>query len=163
MVETLLKNWKLIAILVVIAICITAWQADRKAEYRRGRDEMAAEISGRLKDAAIEKAKEDRETSTVYQAGKAVREEKERVRYVQVPKLVERVVYRNVCVDSDGVSRRRLNRLPIWCSHARNYLNLTAVQARMCCRGRCKSSGYIMTVRRGIRRCLILLNKAKAV
>jgi len=94
----------LIAILVVIAICITAWQADRKAEYRRGRDEMAAEISGRLKDAAIEKAKEDRETSTVYQAGKAVREEKERVRYVQVPKLVERVVYRNVCVDSDGVS-----------------------------------------------------------
>lgn len=104
MVETLLKNWKLIAILVVIAICITAWQADRKAEYRRGRDEMAAEISGRLKDAAIEKAKEDRETSTVYQAGKAVREEKERVRYVQVPKLVERVVYRNVCVDSDGVS-----------------------------------------------------------
>nr|DAS44480.1 MAG TPA: hypothetical protein [Bacteriophage sp.] len=104
MVETLLKNWKLIAVLVVLAICISAWQADRKAEYRRGRDEMAAEISGRLKDAAIEKAKEDRETSTVYQAGKAVREEKERVRYVQVPKLVERVVYRNVCVDSDGLS-----------------------------------------------------------
>ena len=104
MVETLLKNWKLIAALVVIAIVIAAWQADRKAEYRRGRDEMADEISGRLKDAAIEKAKEDRETSTVYQAGKAVREEKERVRYVQVPKLVERVVYRNACVDSDGLS-----------------------------------------------------------
>lgn len=104
MVETLLKNWKLIAVLLVIAICISAWQADRKAEYRRGRDEMAAEISGRLKDSAIEKAKEDRETSTVYQAGKAVREEKERIRYVQVPKLIERVVYRNVCVDSDGLS-----------------------------------------------------------
>ena len=104
MAQTLLKNWKLIAILVVIAICITAWQADRKAEYRRGRDEMAAEISGRLKDSAIEKAKEDRKSSAVYQAGKAVREEKERVRYVQVPKLVERVVYRNVCVDSDGLS-----------------------------------------------------------
>lgn len=104
MVETLLKNWKLIAVLVVFAIVIGAWQYDRKAEYWRGRDEMAAEISGRLKDAAIEKAKEDRETSTVYQAGKAVREEKERVRYVQVPKLVERVVYRNVCVDSDGLS-----------------------------------------------------------
>lgn len=104
MVETLLKNWKLIAFLVVIAICVGAWRADRKAEYRRGRDEMAAEISGRLKDAAIEKAKEDRKTSAVYQAGKAVREEKERVRYVQVPKLIERVVYRNVCLDSDGVS-----------------------------------------------------------
>ena len=104
MAQTLLKNWKLIAGLVIFAIVIGAWQADRKAEYQRGRDEMAAEISGRLKDAAIEKAKEDRESSTVYQAGKAVREEKERVRYVQVPKLIERVVYRNGCVDSDGLS-----------------------------------------------------------
>ena len=104
MAQTLLKNWKLIVALVVIAICIGAWRADRKAEYRRGRDEMAAEIAGRLKDAAIKKAEEDRESSAVYQAGKAVREEKERIRYVQVPKLVERVVYRNVCVDSDGLS-----------------------------------------------------------
>ena len=104
MVETLLKNWKLIAVLVVFAIVIGAWQYDRKAEYWRGRNEMAAEISGRLKDAAIEKAKEDRESSAVYQTGKAAREERERIRYVQVPKLVERVVYRNVCLDSDGVS-----------------------------------------------------------
>nr|DAQ84979.1 MAG TPA: hypothetical protein [Caudoviricetes sp.] len=103
MVETLLKNWKLIAFLVLIAICIGAWQADRKAEYRRGRDEMAVEISGRLKDAAIEKAEEDRESSAVYQAGKAVREEKERVRYVQVQKIVEKPVYRQNCLESDGV------------------------------------------------------------
>jgi len=104
MVQTFVRNWKLIAVLVVIAICITAWQADRKAEYRRGRDERAAEISGRLKDAAIEKAKEDRKTSAVYQAEKAVREEKERVRYVQVPKIIEKTVYRNTCLDSDGLS-----------------------------------------------------------
>ena len=65
---------------------------------------MAAEISGRLKDAAIEKAKQDRELSTAYQTGKAVREEKERVRYVQVQKIVEKPVFRNVCVDSDGLS-----------------------------------------------------------
>ena len=104
MAQTLLKNWKLIAFLVVIAIVIGAWQADRKAEYRRGRDEMSAEISGRLKDAAIEKAKEDRETSTVYQAGKAVREGKERIRYVQMPKIIEKTVYRNTCLDSDGLS-----------------------------------------------------------
>nr|DAJ29485.1 MAG TPA: hypothetical protein [Caudoviricetes sp.] len=104
MAQTLLRNWKLIAALVVIAICIGAWQADRKAEYRRGRDEMAAEISGRLKDAAIKKAEEDRESSAVYQAGKAVREEKERVRYVQVQKIVEKPVFRNTCLDSDGLS-----------------------------------------------------------
>ena len=104
MAQTLLKNWKLIVALVVIAIVIGAWQADRKAEYRRGRGEMAAEISGRLKDAAIEKAKQDRESSAGYQAGKAVREEKERIRYVQVPKIIEKTVYRNTCLDSDGLS-----------------------------------------------------------
>lgn len=104
MAQTLLRNWKLIAVLVVIAIVIGAWQADRKAEYRRGRDEMAAEISGRLKDAAIKKAEEDRKTSVVYQAEKAVREEKERIRYVQVQKIVERPTFRNTCIDSDGVS-----------------------------------------------------------
>ena len=100
----LLKNWKLILIAACFVLIVGAWQYDHAAQYRRGRDSMAAEISGRLKDAAIEKAKQDRESSAMYQADKAVREEKERVRYVQVPKLIERVVYRNVCVDADGVS-----------------------------------------------------------
>lgn len=104
MVETLLKNWKLIAILVVIAIVIGAWQYDHAAQYRRGRESMAAEISGRLKEAAIEKAKTDQIISEKYQTGKAVREGKERVRYVQVQKIVEKPVFRNVCVDSDGLS-----------------------------------------------------------
>lgn len=65
---------------------------------------MAAEISSHLKDSAIGKAKQDRELSAAYQADKAVREEKERVRYVQVQKIVEKPVFRNVCVDSDGLS-----------------------------------------------------------
>nr|DAK27605.1 MAG TPA: hypothetical protein [Caudoviricetes sp.] len=33
----------------------------------------------------------------------------------------------------------------------------------MCCCGRCKSSACTTTVKRGIRRYLILLNKAEAV
>lgn len=100
----LLKNWKLVAVLVCAVLVVSAWQYDHAAQYKRGRDSMAAEISGRLKDAAIEKAKSDQVISEKYQSEKAVREEKERVRYVQVPKLIERVVYRNVCVDSDGLS-----------------------------------------------------------
>ena len=102
--NSLLKNWKLILIAVCFVLVVGAWQYDHAAQYRRGRDSMAAEISGRLKDSAIEKAKQDRESSAMYQTGKAVREEKERVRYVQVQKIVEKPVYRNVCVDSDGVS-----------------------------------------------------------
>lgn len=104
MAQTFLRNWKLIAVLVVFAIVIGVWQYDHAAQYKRGRDSMAAEISSRLKDTAIEKAKQDRELSAMYQTGKAVREEKERVRYVQVQKIVEKPVFRNVCVDSDGLS-----------------------------------------------------------
>lgn len=100
----LLKNWKLVAVLVCAVLVVSAWQYDHAAQYRRGRESMAAEISGRLKDSAIEKAKQDRETSAAYQSGKAVREEKERVRYVQVQKIVEKPVFRNACIDSDGLS-----------------------------------------------------------
>lgn len=104
MIAGLLKNWRFMLALVVCVSIVFAWQYDHVAQYRRGRESMAIEISNRLKDTAIEKAKQDRESSAMYQADKAVREEKERIRYVQVPKLVERVVYRNVCVDADGLS-----------------------------------------------------------
>ncbi|WP_108699961.1 hypothetical protein [Neisseria subflava] len=104
MIAGLLKNWRFMLALVVCVSIVFAWQYDHVAQYRRGRESMAIEISGRLKDAAIEKAKQDRETAAAYQNGKAVREEKERVRYVQVQKIVEKPVFRNVCVDSDGLS-----------------------------------------------------------
>lgn len=100
----LLKNWKLILIAIGFVLIVGAWQYDHAAQYRRGRESMAAEISGRLKDAAIEKAKSDQVISEKYQSEKAVREEKERVRYVQVQKIVEKPVFRNVCVDADGLS-----------------------------------------------------------
>ena len=102
--NSLLKNWKLIAVLACFVLIVGAWQYDHAAQYRRGRESMAAEISGRLKDSAIEKAKQDRELSAAYQTGKAAREEKERVRYVQIQKIVEKPVFRNTCLDSDGLS-----------------------------------------------------------
>ena len=104
MIAGMLKNWRFMLALVVCVSVVFAWQYDHAAQYKRGRDSMAAEISGRLKDSAIEKAKQDRESSAAYQSGKAVREEKERVRYVQVQKIVEKPVFRNVCIDSDGLS-----------------------------------------------------------
>ena len=100
----LLKNWKLILIAACFVLVVGAWQYDHAAQYKRGRDSMAAEISSRLKDSAIEKAKSDQVISEKYQSEKAVREEKERVRYVQVQKIVEKPVFRNTCVDSDGLS-----------------------------------------------------------
>ena len=102
--NSLIKNWKLILIAVCFVLIVGAWQYDHAAQYRRGRESMAAEISNRLKDSAIEKAKSDQLISEKYQSEKAVREEKDRVRYVQVPKIIEKTVYRNTCLDSDGLS-----------------------------------------------------------
>lgn len=104
MIAGLLKNWRFMLALVVCVSIVFAWQYDHVAQYKRGRESMAAEISGRLKDAAIKKAKSDQVISEKYQSEKAVREEKERVRYVQVQKIVEKPVFRNSCVDADGLS-----------------------------------------------------------
>lgn len=104
MLGFLLKNWKPLLILSAIAFFAVSWQLDRAAQYRRGYGAAMREVSERLKAAAIEGNEHARKSSAAYQAQKAAREEKERVRYVQTLKIIEKPVYRNVCLDADGVS-----------------------------------------------------------
>ncbi|EMT1789499.1 hypothetical protein QJI28_002072, partial [Neisseria gonorrhoeae] len=78
-----LKNPKLIAVSVCAVFVAGAWQYDRAAQYRRGYGAAMLEVSERLKAAAVEHAEHARKSSAAYQAQKAAREEKERVRYVQ--------------------------------------------------------------------------------
>ncbi|WP_010360024.1 hypothetical protein, partial [Neisseria gonorrhoeae] len=101
------KNPKLIAVSVCAVFVAGAWQYDRAAQYRRGYGAAMLEVSERLKAAAVEHAEHARKSSAAYQAQKAAREEKERVRYVQTLKIIEKPVYRNACFDADGV--RELN------------------------------------------------------
>lgn len=98
------KYWRYLAVIATIIGLVFWWDASVKKTYQKGRDDMALEISNRLKEEAIKKAQEQRVQSEQYQDQKAEREEKERIRYVRVQKIVERPVYRNVCIDSDGVS-----------------------------------------------------------
>ena len=98
------KYWRYLAVIATIIMILFWWNADVKKAYQKGRDDMALEISNHLKEEAIKKAKEQRAQSEQYQDQKAEREENERIRYVRVQKIVERPVYRNVCIDSDGVS-----------------------------------------------------------
>lgn len=107
MLGFLLKNWKPLLILSAIAFFAVSWWQDRAAQYRRGYGAAMLEVSERLKAAALEHAEHARKSSAAYQAQKAAREEKERVRYVQVLKIIENPVYRNVCLDADGL--RELN------------------------------------------------------
>ncbi|HFC0043550.1 hypothetical protein [Neisseria gonorrhoeae] len=102
-----LKNPKLIAVSVCAVFVAGAWQYDRAAQYRRGYGAAVSEVSERLKAAAVEHAEHARKSSAAYQAQKAAREEKERGRYVQTLKIIEKPVYRNACFDADGV--RELN------------------------------------------------------
>lgn len=103
----LIKNPKLIAVSVCAVFVAGAWQYDRAAQYRHGYGAAMLEVSERLKAAAVEHAEHARKSSAAYQAQKAAREEKERVRYVQTLKIIEKPVYRNACFDADGV--RELN------------------------------------------------------
>lgn len=103
----LIKNPKLIAVSVCAVFVAGAWQYDRAAQYRRGYGAAMLEVSERLKAAAVEHAEHARKSSAAYQAQKAAREEKERVRHVQTLKIIEKPVYRNACFDADGV--RELN------------------------------------------------------
>ncbi|EMT1761205.1 TPA: hypothetical protein WNO48_000928, partial [Neisseria gonorrhoeae] len=93
----LIKNPKLIAVSVCAVFVAGAWQYDRAAQYRRGYGAAMLEVSERLKAAAVEHAEHARKSSAAYQAQKAAREEKERVRYVQTLKIIEKPVYRNAC------------------------------------------------------------------
>lgn len=104
MLGFLLKNWKPLLILSAIAFFAVSWQLDRAAQYRRGYGAAMREVSERLKAAAIEGNEHARKSSAAYQAQKAAHEQKERVRYVQMLKIIENPVYRNVCLDADGVS-----------------------------------------------------------
>ncbi|HFA2600900.1 TPA: hypothetical protein ACJYRS_002246, partial [Neisseria gonorrhoeae] len=89
----LIKNPKLIAVSVCAVFVAGAWQYDRAAQYRRGYGAAMLEVSERLKAAAVEHAEHARKSSAAYQAQKAAREEKERVRYVQTLKIIEKPVY----------------------------------------------------------------------
>ncbi|HFB3648148.1 TPA: hypothetical protein WNR68_001295, partial [Neisseria gonorrhoeae] len=84
----LIKNPKLIAVSVCAVFVAGAWQYDRAAQYRRGYGAAMLEVSERLKAAAVEHAEHARKSSAAYQAQKAAREEKERVRYVQTLKII---------------------------------------------------------------------------
>ena len=98
------RYWKpLLALFVVALCCLAVWQygENKYADgYAKATDKARSEQA-----AAIHKqATAAHAASADYQAAKAANEQKEKVRYVEIEKIVKRDVYRNVCLDADGVS-----------------------------------------------------------
>lgn len=66
-------------------------------QHTAGRVAATAHISAELAKSTAARAAED------YQAAKAAAENKEQIRYVQVQKIIDRDVYRDYCIDADGL------------------------------------------------------------
>lgn len=97
------KYWKQIAIAALIAVLCVAWRIDRAAQYRKGETAATTRISAELAKAAKKQHEALREASEQYQTAKAERDQKEKVRYVEVQKIIEKPVYHSACFDSDGL------------------------------------------------------------
>lgn len=104
----ILKYWKMIACAgCLIALNVLVYRHG-KAQYDKGYMAAQTEISQAIAKAERERAAKVQAASRDYQTQKAENEIKERVRYVEVQKIVEKLVYSNVCFDDDGL--RELNR-----------------------------------------------------
>lgn len=103
----LMKYWEwLLAVIVLIAL-VAAVIMFGNGRYDAGYKAAYAEVSARLAESAKQQAKQAQQASHEYQTAKAENEQKERIRYVEVQKIVERPVYVQHCVDDDGL--RELN------------------------------------------------------
>lgn len=104
----ILKYWKIGAIAALLLALWLAWLNDRHAQYDKGYTDAQTQITAQIAKQESERAAKVQAASHDYQTQKAENEIKERVRYVEVQKIVEKPVYNHVCFDDDGL--RELNR-----------------------------------------------------
>lgn len=95
-----LKYWKLGVLLILLGV----WLFDRAAQYRQGvADEQARQMAIRHEN-MLKNIELAQKISKEYQENKAAREAVERVRDVEVEKIVAGGGYDGACFDDDGVS-----------------------------------------------------------
>lgn len=94
------KTYASSACLVVVVILFLSYG---KSKYDKGYNAATAKISAELAKSAEKQRQQAHAISQEYQQEKAQREENERVRYVEIQKIVEKPIYHNVCLDDDGL------------------------------------------------------------
>lgn len=94
-----LKYWKQLLATAVLIVCAVAVLDYGQQQYVRGYNAAIAEVQ-----AAAEKQQAKIDTQAEqYENQKAENLEKEKVRYVEIQKIIRQPVYRNVCIDDDGL------------------------------------------------------------
>ncbi|EGY53168.1 hypothetical protein [Neisseria shayeganii] len=84
----------------VMAAALIHGQRQYRSGYLKAKQEMAAALA----EQAQKQIEAAMQASRNYQAARAAAEQKERVRYVEAQKIVERPVYIGDCLDDDGLS-----------------------------------------------------------
>ena len=121
-VTFIVKYWRYAVAFVIMLIVSYCVHQYGKSHYEQGKiagvtsmreevDKANATIVKMEREAfetAAKHAEQMAQASQYYQALKAQREQKEKVQYVEVQKIVEKPVYHSVCLDTDGLSE--LNR-----------------------------------------------------
>lgn len=101
------RFWLPIVIVIGLVLLLVIDNYRLNARYKSGYDAGYQTMKMIADEAAKKQQQKINELSADYQKQKSEQEQKERVRYVRVQKVVERPVYRNVCIDDDGL--RELN------------------------------------------------------
>ena len=73
-------------------------------KYNEGVSDATAIMQDKLNDLNTKQVKQMAQASADYQADKTQREAEQGVQYVEVERIVEKPIYLNVCLDSDGLS-----------------------------------------------------------
>lgn len=99
------KYWKLIALILVISVSMLAIYFYGNHQYNKGVAESASKMQDKFDKINAEQSRRMAQASAKYQAEKKQREAEQEVQYVEVERIVEKPIYRNVCLDDDGVSQ----------------------------------------------------------
>ena len=101
----LLKYWRPVSAVFLLAVCLAAVLLYGQSRYRAGVADGKAAVQAQLQAQAAKQAQTAHAASKDYQTARAAAEQKEKVRYVEVQKIIERPVYRTDCLDASGLQQ----------------------------------------------------------
>ena len=115
----IIRYWRYLVLALVLALVVYGIHRYGNAHYERGKSDGVAVMQSKVNaanakvsamehealQAIAKQADQMAKASKIYQENKAQHEEKEKVRYVKVQKLVENPIYTTNCIDNAGLQQ----------------------------------------------------------
>ena len=103
MIDWVIRNKSVLLTILLIIGGAAGIEWYGASKYNLGVRDATADMQRKLDALAKEQQIHMKAASEYYDKDKAEREKKEKVQYVEVQKVVEKPVYRNVCLDDAGL------------------------------------------------------------